>query len=59
MVGMTGFEPATPWSQTRCTTKLCDIPIATLRAMLEHYSILIFAVQHFFGELSDFINEFH
>ena len=26
MVGMTGFEPATPWSQTRCTTKLCYIP---------------------------------
>ena len=20
MVGMTGFEPATPWSQTRCAT---------------------------------------
>ena len=29
MVGMTGFEPATPWSQTRCTTKLCNIPMAT------------------------------
>ena len=26
MVGMTGFEPATPWSQTKCTTKLCYIP---------------------------------
>ena len=26
MVGMTGFEPATPCSQNRCTTKLCDIP---------------------------------
>ena len=27
MVGKTGFEPATPWSQTRCTTKLCYFPI--------------------------------
>ena len=26
MVGMTGFEPATPWSQIKCTTKLCYIP---------------------------------
>ena len=23
---MTGFEPATPWSQIKCTTKLCYIP---------------------------------
>jgi hypothetical protein len=27
MVGMTGFEPATLWSQTRCATKLRYIPI--------------------------------
>lgn len=26
MVGKTGFEPATPWSQTKCTTKLCYFP---------------------------------
>ena len=26
MVGMTGFEPATPWSQTKCSTKLSHIP---------------------------------
>ena len=26
MVGMTGFEPATPWSQTMCSTKLSHIP---------------------------------
>ena len=25
-VGVTGFEPATLWSQTRCTTKLCYFP---------------------------------
>ena len=23
MVEKTGFEPATPWSQTKCTAKLC------------------------------------
>ena len=27
MVGKTGFEPATPWSQAKCTTKLCYFPI--------------------------------
>ncbi len=26
MVGMTRFEHATPWSQTRCSTKLSYIP---------------------------------
>ena len=30
MVGKTGFEPATPWSQTRCTTKLCYFPFVYL-----------------------------
>ena len=28
MVGKTGFEPATPWSQARCTTKLCYFPFS-------------------------------
>src|SRR5699024_9964719 len=27
MVGKTGFEPATPWSQTMCSTKLSYFPI--------------------------------
>ena len=27
MVGKTGFEPATTWSQTRCSTKLSHFPI--------------------------------
>ena len=27
MVGTTGFEPATSWSQTKRTTKLCYVPI--------------------------------
>jgi hypothetical protein len=28
MVGETGFEPATPWSQTRCATSLRHSPTA-------------------------------
>jgi hypothetical protein len=32
MVGMTGFEPATPWSRTRCSTRLSHIPME--RAMV-------------------------
>ncbi len=27
MVGETGFEPATPWTQTKCATKLRYSPI--------------------------------
>ena len=27
LVGATGFEPATPWSQTRCATKLRHDPL--------------------------------
>jgi hypothetical protein len=30
MVGTTRFEHATPWSQTRCSTKLSYVPIFTL-----------------------------
>ncbi len=26
IIGTTGFEPATPWSQTRCSTKLSYVP---------------------------------
>ena len=26
MVGKTGFEPATPWSQTKCSTTLSHFP---------------------------------
>lgn len=25
-IGKTGFEPATPWSQTKCSTKLSYFP---------------------------------
>ena len=31
MVGKTGFEPATPWSQTKCSTKLSHFPITMVR----------------------------
>ncbi len=27
VVGKTGFEPATPWSQTKCSTKLSYSPL--------------------------------
>lgn len=30
LVGMTGFEPATPYSRSKCTTKLCYIPLTTI-----------------------------
>ena len=29
MVGKTGLEPATPWSQTMCSTKLSYFPLNT------------------------------
>ena len=31
VVGKTGFEPATPWSQTRCSTKLSHFPLIKAR----------------------------
>jgi hypothetical protein len=30
-IGKTGFEPATPWSQTMCSTKLSYFPINMAR----------------------------
>ena len=33
-VGVTGFEPATPWSQTRCATN-CATPRITVTARLQ------------------------
>ena len=33
LVGKTGFEPATPWSQTRCATGLRYSPIAFLKRL--------------------------
>ena len=34
MVGKTGFEPATPWSQTKCSTKLSHFPINSITKMV-------------------------
>ena len=31
MVGAVGFEPTTPWSQTRCATRLRHAPISTFK----------------------------
>src|SRR3954449_12685102 len=36
MVGKTGFEPATPWSQTKCSTKLSYFPLK-----LDHFRRVI------------------
>ena len=33
-VGVTGFEPATTWSQTRCATGLRYAPIATAKLVI-------------------------
>lgn len=30
LVGVTGFEPAAPWSQTKCATKLRQTPTELL-----------------------------
>ena len=45
MVGAAGFEPATPWSQARCATKLRYAPISSTFAIIantvvdvNHYS---------------------
>ena len=35
MVGETGFEPATPWSQTKCDTKLRYSPKMAARVGFE------------------------
>ncbi len=35
MVGETGFEPATPWTQTKCATKLRHSPNDAYRNILD------------------------
>ena len=37
LIGKTGFEPATPWSQTRCSTKLSYFPLTGCIAQHELY----------------------
>ena len=42
MVGATGFEPTTPWSQARCSTKLSYAPILTSsRAIILRHFIVV------------------
>jgi hypothetical protein len=38
LVGKTGFEPATPWSQTRCATGLRYFPKPLNRVIFPQYS---------------------
>ena len=40
-IGKTGFEPATPWSQTRCSTKLSYFPIKNAPSRSRTYNLLI------------------
>ena len=37
-VAVAGFEPATPWSQTRCATGLRHIPILIARETISCFS---------------------
>ena len=41
MVGKTGFEPATPWSQTKCSTKLSHFPISGAPDRSRTHNLLI------------------
>ena len=40
-IGKTGFEPATPWSQTRCSTKLSYFPIKNAPSRSRTCNLLI------------------
>jgi hypothetical protein len=42
VVGKTGFEPATPWSQTRCATGLRHFPILFTEAKAKVKLFLLF-----------------
>ena len=39
MVGAAGFEPATPWSQARCSTKLSHAPSIT-RVIIQQFLLV-------------------
>lgn len=39
-IGKTGFEPATPWSQTKCSTKLSYFPFIILKKCTQQESNL-------------------
>ena len=40
MVGATGFEPTTPWSQARCSTKLSYAPILNLYKIYQNHKLV-------------------
>ena len=42
LVGVQGFEPWTPWSQTRCATGLRYFPIVGQQKYLEMYQPMVF-----------------
>lgn len=56
MVGATGFEPTTPWSQARCSTKLSYAP--TTQETLCHISQLLSRIFSSFSKarLSSFLH---
>src|SRR4029453_12699217 len=37
MVGARGFEPPTPWSRTRCSTRLSHAPTSSLCGSMLHF----------------------
>ena len=39
IIGKTGFEPATPWSQTKCSTKLSYFPGYEVKVIKKDYRI--------------------
>lgn len=41
MVGAEGFEPPTPWSQTRCATKLRYAPLDVTKCILANKGIFV------------------
>ena len=57
VVGETGFEPATPWTQTKCATKLRYSPTFPAKTFASRYGrrillTLPYLVKHFFRVIS-------
>ena len=56
MVGAAGFEPATPWSQTRCATRLRYAPSLARRLTTPKVALLQDAKVHLFQLLLPNLN---
>ena len=41
-IGVTGFEPATPWSQTRCSSQTEPHPDVLLRRFLSVTQVILY-----------------